>query len=107
MDQPTIRRDQTSTTTAGGTRIMVVKTVRTKTSMVHYKNSAFKHGYTRRDIESVLDNPLAVWELRGRDGHPVVSKIGFAANMDVIEVFYQYDQRGDIIVFHADVHRRR
>ncbi len=68
---------------------VVVKTVRTKVSMVRYKDSAFKHGYTRRDIESVLDNPFAVRELRGRDGHPVISKIGFAANMDVIEVLYQ------------------
>lgn len=75
--------------------------------MVLYKSSAFKHGYTRRDIERVLDNPFAVWELRGRDGHPVISKIGFAANMDVIEVLYEYDQRGDIVVFHADVSRRR
>ena len=75
--------------------------------MVRYKSSAFKHGYTRWDIESVLDNPFDVAELRGRDGHPVISKIGFASNMDVIEVLYQYDQRGDIVVFHADISRRR
>ncbi len=75
-------------------------------SMVRYKNSAFKHGYTRRDIESVLDHPVADWETMGRYGHPVISKIGFASNMDLIEVIYRYDQRGDIVVFHADICRR-
>lgn len=58
--------------------------------MVRYKSSAFKHGYTRRDIERVLDHPIAVWETTGRYGHPAIAKTGFASNMDLIEVIYRY-----------------
>ena len=76
----------------------------TKVSMVRYKNSAFKHGYTRWDIERVLDSPISVSELRG--SQLVISKVGFASNMDLIEVLYEYDHRGDTVVFHADICRR-
>lgn len=67
------------------------------------KPSAHKHGYTRRDIQRVLDNPIDGWETTGRRGNTVIARVGFASNMDIIEILFEYDARGNAVVFHADI----
>ena len=70
--------------------------------MVSYKQSAFDHDYSTKDIERVLDYPLSVREVVTSRGSRAISKIGFAENLDLIDVRYQaHPLSGEPVVFHA------
>jgi len=64
-----------------------------------YVQSAFKHGYTKDDIERAIDTKIYEDNLKGEDDIYVI--IGFDTIANPIEVFYNIIDDETIIVFHA------
>ena len=66
---------------------------------IFYTKSAFKHGYTRDDIERAIETKIYEDTLKGEDDIYVI--IGFDTVANPIEVFYNIIDDETIKVFHA------
>ena len=64
-----------------------------------YVQSAFKHGYTKDDIERAIESKIYEDSLKGEEGIHVI--IGFDVIANPIEVFYNILDDKTIKVFHA------
>ena len=73
------------------------------TDKILYVESAFKHGFTKDDIERAIETKIFEDILAGEDDIFVI--IGFDTIANPIEVFYNIIDDETIVVFHAMVLR--
>jgi len=64
-----------------------------------YAQSAFKHGYTKDDIERAIET--MIYEDRLKDEDEIYLIIGFDSVANPIEVFYNIIDGDTIRIFHA------
>jgi len=64
-----------------------------------FVQSAFKHGYTQKDIEKAIETKICEGLLKEEDEIYVI--VGFNAVANPIEVFYNYIDNETIKIFHA------
>ena len=64
-----------------------------------FEDTAFKHGYTQKDIEQAIETQIYDGLLEGEDN--IFAIIGFDTAANPIEVFYNIIDNETIKVFHA------
>ena len=64
-----------------------------------YVKSAFKHGFTQKDIEHAIETKIYEDSLKGEDDIYVI--IGFDTIANPIEIFYNIIDNDVIRIFHA------
>jgi len=64
-----------------------------------YTQSAFKHGFTQKDIERAIETRIYEDLLKGEDEIYVI--IGFDTSANPLEIFYNLIDDETIKVFHA------
>ncbi len=69
--------------------------------MPTYVRSAFKHGFSERDIQGVLDDPFRYKPITTQNNRPGLSYLGLARDGTMIEVIGEYRDSGDLAIYHV------